>query len=276
METFRVSGDQIVERLFLWERMFALNPITGLPFTLDLPARSNLDVTLVTFKPLARGRFATDAFPAIMRVASGKVTFSLSRSSSSSALVLDSSFNGSAESPEQVLPGKTRRLGVGEVLIVPPNATYSVLNLWDVPASAVSVTVMGLSAAPPDQNTSAQSQQFGVTTRTLLTLPTDSLTETTQLRYGTATMMPGSRLAIDSATRLMVLWTESETLATTARRSTCGEGSPTSIPPSDDEPDLTGLYLICPDGSNRHAVFNAGTEPATLWVVSITPKPDAR
>jgi hypothetical protein len=271
VETFRVSGGKIVERQFRWDGLVSLSPTSAPPFPMDIPARRNLEVFSNTYTPGAIGRFTTGAQPAILRIVGGNVTFSLAASASDSALVLSPSFNTEAESHERVLPGNTRNLDLGEVVLVPQASAYSVLNARELPAAVLSVAIMAPSLIGLDDNVIPQTHQHGITVRLLLTLPTDELDASAQVSLGNATLMPGSHLTVDPDTSLMVLWTEHGELTTTARRSSCREAGFASSTLPDDEQYLDNLHLICVSESRGSAaVFNAGDESAAAWIIAVT------
>jgi hypothetical protein len=171
-----------------------------------------------------------------------------------------------------VLPGESRELGPGDVLVIPPNSAYALRNRWPDAASEVHVAVAATARTTADADTSFIYDDFRISAQLLANLPIGDVGISTQLESGIATMMPGSRLMIDPATRLIVLWTATGELVKPADRSTCREAGLADSPPqTDDGQLLPGLHLLCPDTTAQTAaVLNAGNALAAALIIAVT------
>jgi hypothetical protein len=273
-EMFLVSEEQIIQREFRWDGLVTIEPVDGFAAGARIPGAHTSPITLNQFESGEEAGFTTRDTPAIHRIVSGNLQFDLSRWAPESALVLQVSPDAVGQIPQQVLPGQSRDLGPGDVLVVPPNSAYALRNPWPVPASAVHMAVAAFAEPATDMDTSFIYDDFRVSNQLLLTLPIDDVNSSAQLGLGIATMMPGSRLMIDPATRLLVLWTETGELVTTASRIACSETGVASSPQPDDEQLLAGLHLLCPATTGQTAgVLNPGNAPATALIIAVTSKP---
>lgn len=274
-ETFQVSNGQIIERSASWRGQAAIHPAAPFPFVFDIPVLRTLNVSVGAYDPGATGHFVNAETPAILRLVSGNLEFSLSSTASESAFVESVSSVARSETRERVLPGEVRSLNQGEVVVVPPGSGFNLRNDRERQAEVLSVTVSVPTAGGPESATDAQGLQVGLSTVTLLGLMTDNVSGPAQLSLGTALLMPGASLGVDPSTRLMILWPDADGLSTTPRQSACLDADGAGSAPVDTGPHLANLQLLCPDQTVETAVFNAGDEPATTWVVAVTATPHA-
>jgi len=272
-ERFRVDGGQIIERHFSWEGLVILDAISEIPFSIEIPAGRTLEVTLSAYDPRSNGAFVTGDIPAILRLESGSITFSLSQAASGSALVLSSLFNEGPKTPERVLPGTTRKSGPGDVLVVPPNSAYTVLNLWPDPALVLRVSVAVPSVTGPQKDTSTEPQQHGIADQSLLSPKTIQMEAPTLLSLEIALMMPGNRLTVDPATILIVVWADSGDIHVDMQRPACAGAVAGDSNPFENDQQLANLWLHCPDETTDSVVMNTGNEPATAWIIAVTATP---
>jgi hypothetical protein len=270
-EQFLVSSEQIIARQVDWSEPAKIDRFDAFPTSLDLDPQHPLEVTLTEAAAGTTWSFDTTETPAVLMMDRGNLEITLSKPASDSAFVLDAESPATTQTAERMRPGTPRTIGAGEVVIVPPEASYTVQNQWDDPAVLVTIAV----AVPPldgaESATFALFPQPGMYIRSLLTLQVRQLDTPSHMQFGSVSMPPGSRLAVDPATSLMVVWAESGAIVSATARSGCIESGYASSPQTASERP----YLLCPGGDAEQAsIVNAGPEPATAWVIAITSVPE--
>jgi hypothetical protein len=270
-EQFLVSSGQIIARQVDWSEPARIDRFDAFPTSVDLDPQHTLEVTLTEVAAGTTWSFDTAGTPAVLMMDRGNLEITLSKPASDSAFVLDAESPATPQTAERMRPGEPRVIGPGEAVIVPPESSYTTQNQWDDPAVLVTVAVAIPPADGAESGTFALFPQPGMHVRSLLTLPARKLAAPSHMQFGTVSMPPGSRLAVDPATSLMVLWAESDALVSDSGQLRCIEAGFASSSQIASE----RLRLLCPAGAGEPvSIVNAGTEPATDWVIAITSVPE--
>jgi hypothetical protein len=269
-ELFHVSLGQITERRAAARQPPEVAELYTAGATASPDDSMVLELATYTFTGIARARMWTSSLSAVFRVTSGNLMLSLSMTAPGSALLLGPSLDTSKDIREEVLPGTTGRAGPGSVVVVPPQAEFSLLNVERDPASATGVSISLKSKVELTRPVLSNSGGSGVSIVENLSIQIEPPGENTQLSLGTVRIAPGASLPVSSATRLMLVLDGPSGLLLSGPDPDCQNATATPTPAEPPRELPSSVQMLCPDESQEGYLINAGDEPVNAWVVAVT------
>jgi hypothetical protein len=276
LEVFRVRDRQIVERRSPARWMPQVTPVYPADRSAagDLPASHRLDVTTFHFGAYSRARFFTGAMPAFVFVQTGTLKLLLSERSPEPALIANARDGSETANSRHVLPGKSRKVEPGDLLIFPAHAEYSLLNLWQAPATMVALSTPVAAGDVPAMSDEDRLLGFGVSAATIWSGQLEHLDQTTtgyqRVSVGTVSLPPRGSLHVASSTNLMMMWALGEDVPIGDSDSVCGLTEPHTQAMDAAAGAPVRLRLLCPDAAEGGYLLNPGDEPVTVWIVAVT------
>jgi hypothetical protein len=276
LEVFRVRDRQIVERRSPARWMPQVTPVYAADSSAegDLPASHRLDVKTFHFSAYSRMRFVTGALPSFVFIETGTLKLLLSGGSPEPVLIANARDGSETPHSRRLLPGKTTTAEPGDLLIIPAHAEYSLLNLWQAPATMAALSTTVEASVVSGMSDEDRLLGLGAIAATLWSGPMEDLDQTTgghqQVSVGIVTLFPHSSLRIAASTNLMMMWGLNEDAPIGDSESACGltEAQSQAMDAAADAP--ARLLLLCPDAVEGGYVLNGGDEPLTFWVLAVT------
>jgi hypothetical protein len=145
-----------------------------------------------------------------------------------------------------------------------------VTNEHDLPASILFVSSPVTPSAAEQHEEAHNAPQLGIYVQTLAKLGHLGRASGAEFAFGQASLMQGGRLTVDPLTNAMVVCTASGALrCVTYESRNSHDGMVRTSPFQDDNTAGIPMVLLARD-AGATVLLNAGTEPASVWILTVT------
>ena len=271
MERFRISGNQIIERISPTHDLVMLEKLFDLPITLKADLAQSLRATLLTFEEFGSARFGTAAGPAVLHVISGELALRVSTTGTPAQLQPGTARDSMLSEARALLPGEVSVMEHGSSLTIPADVGFSAISS-EGPSSALYISTVAVS--PLGQGIQKVSHSSaGVNVRDLGWFPHDSLSEGPQrIITSQITLMPDASLTASTSplNHPSLLWMEEGTVFTELDSAIRGSSAAGEV----NRQFLSGVYFGPDDGlayqvSPGATLHNMTDAPAVMWVIDV-------